>query len=54
MNMLASAFMFLDVPLYQFLFFGSWKGELADSVSWAFTQGVAGLLSNLASKSGES
>jgi len=53
MNMLASAFMFLDVPLYQFLFFSSWRGELADSMSWAFTQGVAGLLSNLASHSGE-
>lgn len=51
MNALASAFMFLDVPLYQFLFFGSWKGELADSVSWAFTQGTAGLLADLASPS---
>jgi hypothetical protein len=47
MNALATAFMFLDVPFYQFLFFGSWKHDLADSMSWAFTQGVAGLLSNL-------
>lgn len=47
LNALATAYMFLEVPLYQFLFFASWKAELADSVSWAFTQGVAGLLSNL-------
>jgi hypothetical protein len=47
MNALATAFMFLDVPFYQFFFFGSWKGDLADSMSWAFTQGTAGLLSNL-------
>ncbi len=52
MNALASAFMFLDVPLYQFPFFGTWKGELADSVSWAFAQGVAGLLSNLIPQTG--
>jgi hypothetical protein len=53
MNALASAFMFLDVPLYQFIFFGSWKGDLVDSMSWAFTQGVAGLLSKLTSPPGE-
>jgi hypothetical protein len=46
MNMLATAFMFLNIPLYQLLLFGSWKGELADNMSWAFTQGVAGLLSH--------
>lgn len=50
MNALASAFMFLDVPWYQFLFFGSWKGELAESMSWAFTQGVGGLLADLTSQ----
>lgn len=49
MNAYASAFMFLDVPFYQFLFFGSWKAELADNASWAFTRGVAGLLSNISS-----
>jgi hypothetical protein len=54
MNALASAFMFLDVPWYQFLFFGSWKGELAESMSWAFTQGVAGLLADLTSSTGKS
>jgi hypothetical protein len=47
LNALASAFMFLDVPLYQFLFFGSWKAELTDSMSWALTQGAASLLSSL-------
>eukprot|EP00934_Nitzschia_sp_Nitz4_P005467 Nitzschia sp. Nitz4//scaffold183_size43938//3886//6747//NITZ4_007264-RA/size43938-processed-gene-0.12-mRNA-1//-1//CDS//3329539596//5457//frame0 len=49
MNTLASAFMFLEVPLYQFLFFSSWKADLAESMSWAFTQGVAALLSNFSS-----
>ena len=54
MNTMASAFAFLNVPLYQFLFFGTWKAELADSVSWAFTQGVANLLCQiLASNAGE-
>ena len=53
MNAMASAFMFLDVPWYQFLFFGSWKGELAESMSWAFTQGVAGLLADLTSQTGK-
>lgn len=48
LNALATSFMFLDVPLYQFLFFGSWKEDLAESMSWAFTQGTTGLLSNLA------
>ena len=47
LNAYATAFMFLDVPLYQLLFFNSWKAELADSVSWAFCQGVAGILSNI-------
>jgi hypothetical protein len=46
-NSLTTAFMFLDVPIYQFLFFGSWKEDLADSVSFAFTQSVACLLSNI-------
>lgn len=46
-NALASAFMFLDVPWYQLFFFASWKGELAESMSWAFTQGVAGLLADM-------
>jgi hypothetical protein len=47
LNAYASAFMFLDVPLYQFFFFSSWKEDIANSMSWAFTQGVGGLLSKL-------
>ena len=46
-NAYATAFTFLDVPWYELLFFNSWKSELTDSVSWAFCQGVAGILSNL-------
>jgi hypothetical protein len=46
-NALATAFMFLDVPFYQFFFFGSWKSELADSVSWAMTQAISSLLSKI-------
>ena len=51
-NALASAFMFLDVPWYQLFFFASWKGELAESMSWAFTQGVAGLLADMTLQTG--
>ena len=47
MNMLVTAFMFLEVPLYQILFFSSWKEELAENMSWAFPKGVAGLLSHV-------
>ena len=46
-NALATAYMFLDVPFYQFFFFGSWKSELADSVSWAMTQAISSLLSKI-------
>jgi hypothetical protein len=47
LNTYATAFMFLDVPWYTLLFGTSWKSELTDSVAWAFSQGVAGILSNL-------
>ena len=46
LNELSTAYMCLQVPWYQFLFFGAWKSELADSISWAFTQGVANILSS--------
>lgn len=42
----AIAYLLLNVPFYQLLFFRDWKAELADSFSWAFTQGVSGILSN--------
>ena len=47
LNAYATAYMFLDVPLYELIFFNSWKAELTESISWAFCQGVAGILSNL-------
>ena len=43
----ATAFFFLRVPLYQMLFFSHWQQDLAENVSWAFSQGVAGILSNV-------
>jgi hypothetical protein len=46
-NAIATGYMFLDVPWYQFPFFGSWKEELAESISWGFNQAVATMLSNL-------
>ena len=49
MNALATAYMFLNVPWYQCFpwFFGSWKDELADSMSWAWTQSMAQVLSRM-------
>jgi hypothetical protein len=47
LNTYATAYMFLDVPWYSLVFGSSWKSELTDSMAWAFSQGVAGLLSNL-------
>jgi hypothetical protein len=47
LNAFATAYMFLDVPLYQFFFFSAWKQEMTESMTWAFTQGVTGLLSKL-------
>jgi hypothetical protein len=47
LNMIVTAYMFLEIPLYQVLLFGRWKEDLTDNMSWAFTRGVAGLLSSL-------
>eukprot|EP00980_Cylindrotheca_fusiformis_P031440 scaffold26366_cov117-Cylindrotheca_fusiformis.AAC.11 len=47
LNAVTTAYMFLDLPLWQLLFFGSFKQELTESISWAFTQGVNRLLSGL-------
>ena len=43
----ATAWLFLNVPLTQVAFFNDWKQDMADDMSWAFTQGVAGILSNV-------
>jgi hypothetical protein len=42
----ATAFFFLDVSWKKLIFIDAWKADLADSLSWAFAQGVAGILSN--------
>jgi hypothetical protein len=47
LNAFATAYMFLDIPLYQFFFFSAWKQDIANSMTWTFTQGVAGLLLKL-------
>ena len=44
LNAVTTAYMFLDVPIWQLFLFPIWKAELADSMSWAFTQGVSNLL----------
>ena len=44
---MATAWLFLNVPLVQLAFFSDWKQEMATDMSWAFTQGVAGILSNV-------
>lgn len=44
---MATAWIFLNVPLHQLVFFRDWQDDLAENFSWAFTQGVAGILSNV-------
>ena len=44
---LATAWMFMNVPWYQILFFRQWQADIAENMSWAFIQGVAGILSNV-------
>ncbi|KAL3936190.1 MAG: hypothetical protein SGBAC_008443 [Bacillariaceae sp.] len=48
LNAVTTAYMFLDVPIWQLVFFSEFKAELTDSVSWAFVQGMNSLLSKLA------
>ena len=45
MNSIATAYMFLDVPWYELLFVSSYESELASSMSYAFTYGIASILS---------
>jgi hypothetical protein len=43
----ATAYMFLDEPMYKIMFFNQWRAALAENFSWAFTQGVSGIFSNV-------
>jgi hypothetical protein len=43
----ATANIFLNEPLYKIMFFNQWKAALAENFSWAFTQGVSGIFSNV-------
>ena len=47
LHTVTTAYFFLDVPWYHLIFLSYWKQDLADSMSFAFTQSVAALLSNL-------
>lgn len=44
---IATAWMFMNVPLHKLVFFRDWQDDLAEKMSWAFVQGVAGILSNV-------
>lgn len=51
LNAIVTSYMFLNVPWYELFWISDVKDELSSSVSWAFTHGVANLLSNLSSSS---
>ena len=51
LNAIVTSYMFLNVPWYELFWISDVKDELSASVSWAFTHGVANLLSNLSSSS---
>jgi len=53
LNAIVTAYMFLNVPWYELIWISHFKNELSSSISWAFTHGVANLLSNLSSSSGQ-
>lgn len=44
---LAAAWIFLNVPWYKMLVYRDWQYETAENMSWAFSQGVSGILSNV-------
>ncbi|CAJ1924608.1 unnamed protein product [Cylindrotheca closterium] len=50
LNAMTTSYMFLDLPIWQLLFFSHFKAELTESVSWAFVQGVNSLLLKLANE----
>ena len=47
LDSIATAKFFLGVPWYQMIFFNYWKADLAESMTWAFSQGTAALLSHV-------
>jgi hypothetical protein len=51
LNAIVTSYMFLNVPWYDLFWISDVKDELSSSISWAFTHGVANLLSNLSSSS---
>ena len=44
---IATAWIFMNVPWYKMIFIQDWRDELAENMSWAFVQGMAGILSNV-------
>jgi hypothetical protein len=47
LDAMATAKIFLGIPWYQMVFYEQWKADLAESMTWAFLQGTAALLSNV-------
>jgi hypothetical protein len=43
----ATAYFFMNIPLYKLMFFQYWQADLAENMGWAFSQGVSGMLSNV-------
>lgn len=46
----ATAFLFMKASIFDLFFFKAYKGDLAESMSWAFGQGVSSILSNVYSR----
>jgi hypothetical protein len=44
---LVTAYFFMNTPWYKMLFLRDWQDDLAENMSWAYVQGVAGILSNV-------
>jgi hypothetical protein len=42
-----TGYMFLEVPWYKMIFFKDWQQDTAENMTWAFTHGVSGVLSNV-------
>lgn len=42
-----TAFLFLEVPLYKMMFFKHWQADMAESMSWAFSQAMSAILSHV-------
>jgi hypothetical protein len=46
-DMYATAFLFMKASIFDIIFFKAFKSDLAESMSWAFSQGISSILSNV-------